>query len=515
MIGVSSKKMVLLVLMVISFVAIGTGVVLLLSDSSNQNGVTVVHETTFFLKDSTGKYALFNEDGERITDFVYTSASSFVNGMAAVSQEDKMGIINSDAKMTVDFGKYDSITSKAGIYEVSDSDSKKYLINGNGKVLYNLDNADLQTYDSDVLYSILEDENTGKYYVLNSKGEVLKSFDISSNKEISTSSLNNYISVSYNNKNYIFNSLTGDEIISFDDSESFCINKVSSDGSTLILNSCSSSNNTYKLLVDGKLINVNTECDRVFYNQFDRLTCEKDNVEYLLDDNYKKSLAIASLSYEDDKNYAKNNRTGDNSVEFYNNGSLVKSVTCRSLRDASYIYNGLYLLGTDYNRNCGTEAGIYEFYNSKGEKAFDKTFVMAENYDFNGNAKVSEDDVNYYLMNSEGEQVSSLYDDINTVAILNGYYTVTKNNLKGIIDKTGKEVIEPAYRDINTYNINDTIYAVMATNDSKNVVYDLTNNKEIVIVDGYARLDEHYIYTNNNSKQQYYSYKNGKMFHEV
>lgn len=515
MISVSSKKMVLLVLMVISFVAIGTGVVLLLSDSSNQNGVTVVHETTFFLKDSTGKYALFNEDGERITDFVYTSASSFVNGMAAVSQEDKMGIINSDAKMIVDFGKYDSITSKAGIYEVIDSDSKKYLINGNGKVLYNLDNFDLKTYNSDVLYSILEDDDNGKYYVLNSKGEALKSFDISSNKEISTSSLDNYISVSYNNKNYIFNSLTGDEVISFDDSESFCINKVSSDGSTLILNSCSSSNNTYKLLVDGKLINVNTECDRVFYNQFDRLTCEKDNVEYLLDDNYKKSLAIASLSYEDDKNYAKNNRTGDNSVEFYNNGSLVKSVTCRTLRDASYIYNDLYLLGTDYSRSCGTEAGIYEFYNSKGEKVFDKTFVMAENYDFNGNAKVSEDDVNYYLMNSEGEQVSSLYDDINTVAILNGYYTVTKNNLKGIIDKTGKEVIEPAYRDINTYNINDTIYAVMVTNDSKNVVYDLTNKKEIVTVDGYARLGEHYIYTNNNSKQQYYSYKNGKMFHEV
>ncbi len=515
-VGKKQMKFLLPILVVISFVAIGSGVLILLFNSSSQNGVGVVHETTFFLKDSTGNYALFNEDGERLTDFVYTSASSFINGTAVVSQDDEVGIINSDAKMTVEYGKYTSISSKSGIYEAVDSDSKRYLINGKGKVLYNLDDFDLKTYNSDVLYSILEDESSGKYYVLNSNGETLESFDIASNEEISTSSLDNYISVYYNNKNYIFNSLNGDVVASFDDSESFCISEVSSDGSILILNSCSSSDNyTYKLLVNGELIDVSDECDKVFYNRFDKLICKKDNGEYLLDDDYKKSLAIASISYEDDKNYAKTNRIGDNSVEFYNNGSLVNSVTCRSLKDTSYIYNGLYLLGTDSSRSCGTESGIYEFYNSKGEKAFDKTFVKAENYDLNGNAKVSEDGTNYYLIDSEGEQVSSLYDDINTVMILSGHYVVTKNNLNGIIDKDGKEIIEPAYKDIDIFDVNDIIYAVMATDDSKNVVYDLTNDEEIVTVDGYARLSDNYIYTNNNNKQQYYSYKNGNMFHEV
>lgn len=71
------------------------------------------------------------------------------------------------------------------------------------------------------------------------------------------------------------------------------------------------------------------------------------------------------------------------------------------------------------------------------------------------------------------------------------------------------------YQKFQIYHHHDIYYAILTTIDSKNVVYDLTNNREVVTVDGYARLGEHYIYTENNGKQQYYSYKNGNMFHEV
>ena len=171
---------------------------------SNEENVNIKSVTTFFLSNEESKYALFNEDGERLTDFVYTSPSSFVNGTAEVSQDDKIGIINSNGKMTVDFGKYESITSKNGVYEVRDKNSKSYLINGDGKVLYNLEDASLHTYTDSDSYSVLEDRNAKKYYVLGSNGEELESFDITSNEEVSTNAEDNFVSIFYNGKNYIF-----------------------------------------------------------------------------------------------------------------------------------------------------------------------------------------------------------------------------------------------------------------------------------------------------------------------
>ena len=517
--GLTKKTRFLLIgLVVASFVAIGSGVTLMFfNSSSSSNATTMRNETTFFLQNAEGKYALFNEDGERLTDFIYDFASGVINGTAQVRLGYEEGVIDSNAKMVIDFGEYDTINSRSGLYR-GIKDSKHYLLDSSGKVLYELgDDDEFESYDGSVFYSILRDEKKGKYYVLNVNGDVLKSFDISSNKEIYTSSLENYISVSYNNMNYIIDALTGDEVISFDNNIPYCIARINEDEETMILGTCSSSNSdtSYLFLTDGNVVDVNNECDRVFYNHFDRLICEKGNVEYLLDDNYKKSIEIAYISYKDDKNYAKTNRTGDNSVEFYNNGSLVKSVDCRVLGDTSYIYNDLYLLGTYYNRSCGTEAGNYEFYDSKGEKVIDTTDDRAENYDSFGNAKVSEDGVNYYLMNSEGEQVSSLYDGINILSIAEGYYGVAKNDLHGLIDKKGTEVIEPAYKAVTIYRVNDITYAIMTTDDDKNVVYDLNNSKEIITVNGHARLGENYIYTENNGMTQYYSYKNGKMFHEV
>ena len=519
MIGTLSKqkKYLIISLVVISLVAIASGVVLMVFKGSNGENVNIKSVTTFFLSNEESKYALFNEDGERLTDFVYTSPSSFVNGTAEVSQDDKIGIINSNGKMTVDFGKYESITSKNGVYEVRDKNSKSYLINGDGKVLYNLEDASLHTYTDSDSYSVLEDRNAKKYYVLGSNGEELESFDITSNEEVSTNAEDNFVSIFYNGKNYIFDLTTGSELVSFNDNEHYCINKVSDDGKIIILNSCgasNSSNATYKILVNGDIIDISNECDNAFFKD-GKIICTKDNEEYLLDSNYKRSISIAYISYEDDKNYAKVNRSGNTSVEFYNNGKLVNTVACRSLPDSNYVPNGLYLLDTYSSTDCGTSSGMYEFYNSKGEKLFDKTFVSAKNYDINGNAIVSEDKVNYYLIDSDGKQIGNTYSRITPYVTFPSYYIIYENNLEGLLNSKGEEVISPSYQKIQIYHHHDIYYAILTTTDSKNVVYDLTNNKEIVTVDGYARLGEHYIYTENNGKQQYYSYKNGKMFHEV
>ena len=509
-------KLLLIFLVSAGVIAISSGLIIMVFNGFNSKNSSQKYETTFFLKNAENQYALFNEDGERLTDFIYTSHSDFINGTAEVTLDDEVGIINSKGKMTVDFGTYESITSKNGVYEARDKNSKSYIINGKGKVLYNLEDAVLHTYINSDYYSVLEDRKAKKYYALGSNGEELDSFDITSNEDITTNTEDYFVSMFYNGKNYIFDLTTGKEIISFDDSVHYCINRVSDDRKTIILNSCASSNNSksiYKILVNNKIIDISNECDNAFFKD-GQIICTKDYNEYLLDSNYKRSISIAYVSYEDDKNYAKAIYSGDTKVEFYNNGNLAKTVTCRTLTP-SYINNGLYLLDTYSSTDCGTKSGIYEFYNSKGEKVFDKSFVRAENYDYNGNAKVSEDNINYYLIDSKGKQISKLYNDINTVAILHGYYVVTKDNLKGLINSKGEEVIPAVYKDVSTDSVHDVKYATMTTDDATKVIYNLNNNKEITSVTGNVSLNEHYILVSNNGKNQYYSYKNGNMFHEL
>ena len=78
--------------------------------------------------------------------------------------------------MTVKFGKYESISSASGLYKAEKKDSHYELINGQGKVLYNMDNVDLKTYSDGNTYSILEDKKKKTYTVLNYEGKKLETF---------------------------------------------------------------------------------------------------------------------------------------------------------------------------------------------------------------------------------------------------------------------------------------------------------------------------------------------------
>ena len=157
-------KLLLIFLVSAGVIAISSGLIIMVFNGFNSKNSSQKYETTFFLKNAENQYALFNEDGERLTDFIYTSHSDFINGTAEVTLNDEVGIINSKGKMTVDFGTYESITSKNGVYEARDKNSKSYIINGKGKVLYNLEDAVLHTYINSDYYSVLEDRKAKKYY---------------------------------------------------------------------------------------------------------------------------------------------------------------------------------------------------------------------------------------------------------------------------------------------------------------------------------------------------------------
>ena len=521
------KKIIIIIIILLAVAGCAfVGYKIFSKDKTKKENFDIKETTSFFLQNSVSKYALFNENGKQLTEFLYTRVEDFVNGYAVVEIDDQEGIINENGKMTVPLNKYKYITLKGGLYSVSEITEKsynKYLIDGNGKILYDLDKVDVNSFTDVDTYLIIELKEENKYKVINYGGKELVSFskvDDDEVKDPSTNEEDEYISIFYNNKNWIFNVNTGKQIAAFDSELHYCVNRVSDDKNIITLNSCGSwyesqDKTYYKFIKDGKLYDKTNECDSIKQSS-GILFCNKDDKQYMLDSNLNISIettpkAYNNKAYNNSNGYVMNNPTTFNGVDFYKNGKLVKNVSCRSLKETGYTATDVYILGTYYSRDCGTQQGEYEYYKANGEKLNDKSYKRAEKFDSNGLAKVSEDKTNYYMIDKNGKQVGNVYTNI---SLDRGFYIITNNDLKGIMNKEGKEIIPATYSKVNISTHNERHLATLTTPEKKYIVYDLDKNKKLFTLEAYPNMNNgNYITTSSDGKTQYYTY-DGKMFYE-
>ncbi len=512
-----NKKLIFLFIVIAIFIIV-LGVVAFLyfkKDKNKNLEMDITDSTAFFIENEDKKYALFNDEGNQLTEFIFTSVDDFVNGTALVEKDNAYGIIDSNGKMTVDFGKYSYITTVASMYKIRAEDYHSILIDGTGKVLYDLNDNNLITFIGGY-YSILKEKSTKTYKVLNPQGIVMTSFPVVENidHDPTTNEIDEFISVFYNNKNFILNEKTGKEVISFNDDKHYCVNQVEEDGKIIILNSCASwyqsqDKTYYKFIKDGKLYDLNDQCDSVYYEN-NNIVCRKDYKKYLLDNNQNVGVEISNKIYVDNNTYAQNKGSLSNGVDFYMDGKVAKNVSCRYIKEAGYAEKGFYVLESNYSSSCNTSSDAYEFYNSKGEKAFGKSYAKANSFDQNGLAKVSDDEKKYYLIDTTGKKVS---DDFDNISLSNNYYIVTKNNLKGILDKDGKQVLDCKYSNIEITKKQNKYFAKLSTTDSKYILYDISKKVEVLNLEGSPNFYEHYILITKDNHKQYYAY-NGKLLYE-
>lgn len=521
------KKIIIIIIILLAVAGCAfAGYKIFSKDKTKKENFDIKETTSFFLQNSDSKYALFNENGKQLTEFLYTRVEDFVNGYAVVEIDDQEGIINENGKMTVPLSKYKYITLKGGLYSVSEITEKsynKYLIDGNGKILYDLDKVDVNSFTDVDTYLIIELKEENKYTVINYEGKELVSFskvDDDEVKDPSTNEEDEYISIFYNNKNWIFNVNTGKQIAAFDSELHYCVNDVSDDKNIITLNSCvnwyeKQDKVYYKFIKDGKLYDKTNECDSIMQRS-GFLFCNKDDKQYMLDSNLNISIettlkASTNKAYNNGNGYVMDNPDPFKGVDFYKNGKIVKNVSCRKLEETGYMENDVYLLGTYYSTGCGTKSGTYEYYKANGEKLNDKSYKRAENFDSNGLAKVSEDKTNYYMIDKNGKQVGNVYTNI---SLDSGFYIIANNDLKGIMNKEGKEIIPTTYSKVDISTYKERHLATLATPEKKYIVYDLDKNKQLFTLEAYPNMNnENYITTSLNDKTQYYTY-DGKMFYE-
>lgn len=528
---VSAKMLIIIAVVVVIVIA---GLIFVPKLFGNKEKTNMSHSLTnsssFWLTNDEYLYALFDVNGKQVTEFIYKSVGDFVNGTTYVKNvDDQYGIISEKGKMISNFGKYSYISQITGLYEVRDESYNKYLIDNTGKVLYELENYEVKSYDSDSFF-ILENEENDTYHVLNYEGKELTSFPIDSDADSPIiSERDDYVSIFYNNKEYIINPFTKKVKNTFDSDKAFTIKGISENG-TILLNSYSDWSTmgeptTYKVVKDNKVNNLPEECTSISFDENDdnNIVCQNDDGRFLLNDNYQKGVKISTnlyvnKVYSDNKGYAYERINSNNlvlRVDFVQNEDTVKEVPCRELKNSGYMANGLYILEKHYTDGCEIESGgYYEYYNPSGEKMFGRAFNSASAFDENSLAIVQEENTREYsLIDTQGKQVGNSYESIK-LHDYSSYYIVMKDSMYGILNEKGKEIVPCKYSRIDITNNN---YAKLKTTDSKNIIFDLSKGKEILSLDdteSNVNLSKHYITTSFGGKTRYYSYTTGKLFYE-
>lgn len=520
--GKGKKKKTLIVL--ISSILLLLAIIFLVFSFGKKNLISteydIYHTNSFFLQDKNSKYALFNSSGKKLTDFIYTDASEFINNSSIVKINDKYGLINSNGETTIKIGKYNYLYSNAGLYKAVDKKYRDYLVDRNGKILYDLKEVEITTFSGVDTYMLVKTKS--ETLLLNYEGEKLLTIkNIIDEEEPKISGEENIILVFYNNKNYVLNFVNNEKISTFNSNKQYCISKISDDKKIILLRSCNSNLENeeeieYKVIINSKIKNINSKCKYVYISN-NKLICSEGygKNEYLLDSNLKIGSMISEAAYISNGNYTKMENGSYKGVSFYKNNKLLKKVYCKKMESVGEVH-GLYILNTNfyskYSMPCNYEFGIYEFYDINGNRVFNKYFKQVTNFDDKNLARVSDDGINYYLINMKGKKVSSNYSEIDMSD--KEYYTVINaKGLRGILDGNGEEIIKCKYSDVEIKELGDNDFAVLTTSDLKYIVYNLKSKKEILITLESPELQDNYIEVEKENKTQYYTY-NGKLFFE-
>ena len=502
------NKFVLMGVGAVAAVLVGVGIYNIFHKPSEEELMKAHPDYTdaFYFKGDDDKYALISKEGKMLTDFEYEHAyDNFLDGYSVLSNDDgEYGIIKDNGKMSVKFGKYDSIMSIGGLYLVTKGEAENYkahYITGSGKVVINdIVDYNLKTAASNEYLTAFEYNKNVLIY--NYKGKKITTLKYDSDLFMHSEDV--YSVISSGGKVVIVNAQTGKVLANFKDKETYCINGVNEDGSIISINTCDNSylnfadeEEDFKLIVNGKVVDTESECDSVSV-QYETVMCVKDSKRYLLNSKYERSVSLdESIAYKDGDNYAIYN---DGSVLIYKNGKKVKTID--KVNDLSTgVVVDTYLVEKENDKKV--------YYNLDGEELCDVDYYSARNFDENERAMVYEDR-EYFLINKEGKQVAGPYDYVNAYG---DFYVVTnKDDKQGVVDKDGKVIVKLEYEDIDVYTSDLKYYLALETDD-KYDVYSMSDEKNIITDVDDVNFNDYYMEVINDKNYTYFTY-NGKQFYE-
>lgn len=466
------------------------------------------------------KTGYIDNSGEVIVKPKYLYGTDYYKGYAVVKNYNSLyGILDSKGKTKIAFGNIFTATLYGNRYVVSKFTSdglKMGLLNENLDELtrFKYDNL---TYSKSGVFIFTRDETMG---IMNSDGKEIYTYKVDEvddrNISIEISNLTEgndsdlYAKIKINSSSTIINTTTGKEVYKYtlDD-----INVL--DNNVFYIKN-SSGKNKYFIIKN----------DKVVYESSDYKRIRVENLNSNIAIGIKEDASIDYINIIDKK--VINN---DESIKYtYSDGVILKEQYNFNAKKIMYtIYTPSKEFGTfsdlkPYDNKfvngylkIKTENDKYEFVNKKGNVITKKEYEELSDFNKNGYAIVSNDNL-YGVIDSKGKEIiDEKYDEIiflndnlfkNVKKISkNELFIFKENNKYGIINSDGKVVIKANYDDFDTIT---TKYPIIeGTYNGEKFLINLNTLKELSIkVSNKVEIYDNYIISSLN----YYNYNGEQIY---
>lgn len=462
------------------------------------------NETTYMLTHDE-LFALYNQDGKRLTNYLYTSYEEIEGvGYIVFDQNNQPGLISLKGEQVIPFGEYETLEATDQMLYAT----KKVEEKTKDEKTKNKKTKDTKTKDKKT-----EDKNQNEFlktnlYVLNGKGEVLYSAD--EHTGIMKSGLpviqkdDSYI-VLYRDGQEFYN---GQEVVKYAsqyDHSSYVI--VGYDGYfhlTKIAENKDEEDIKIGMEQGGNYSIIAAHEKALLLN--DKTLKSIIYIDMTTQETYQHNIYIQEAQFDEDGNlYLKDGqhtyiyRVEETPIKMntyflspnsyvirssdiygphivYNEGKEVASLeNCQFYPAAKKIEYEIYPV---YIRDQG-----YQYYNFKGKKVIDQTYIYAEPFDAPHTAIVKISDKGYSLIDASGHVLTK--QEYHRIKYMNSsYYAVyNESGQFGIIDKNGQEVFPMEY----TAEANVTVLSTLNYNyillikNGRSYVYDMDDKKKEIL----------------------------------
>lgn len=460
---------------------------------------------TFMITRNNETYALYNQDGEKLTDYLYKTYEEIEKcGYIVTNDKDQKGLISYEGKELVPFGEYETMeivdqmiyaTKKVEIKkDTKENDEKKevikqdfihenlYVLNSEGKVLYEA------SQDVGIMRSGLPIIlNNNEYTILYKDGE-----EFQKTKEViqyvyqSVNSM--FIVVDKGNQTVFYDfSQTEDEpketiINEKGQFEIMCVDTFLNKNAVLYDSKLEKM--IYIDREESKYFTLAMAIEEAYYDLGNNIILKDENSTYLYCPGGK-TIKMNSY-YQSAQTYIVHASAVYGPHSVYKDGKKISDLeNCQIFSTGYLIASNIFPV---YTRDKG-----FQYYNFDGKLVNEKVYLDAEPFDSNSRAIVKINDKGYTLINQDGtDLLKKTYSHIEYIG--SAYYAIyNKDNRYGVVDLDGNVVFASEYTDLpqtSIFTFESRDYALLGKN-GRSYLYDLDDeNKEIFSVEGHLTFNE-------------------------
>lgn len=459
-------------------------------------GCSQNQQTTVFMLENDQKLsALYNSEGEKLTDYLYESYQKIDGiGYIVTNKDKQVGLISLEGEEIIKMGEYETLESVGQMFyatqkteeekkddeEVKEEEVKNvfasenlYVLNDEGNVLYQA--GDQTQIMKSGLPVIKQDQN---YIVLYKNGEELyNGQDEVSYADEYSHGQSALIGFKDKNEYYYF---ADDE-----DKEDFhlTISKgqyefLAQNNNGCVLNDAKTKSMVYVDILNKKFYQHEIVIKDAYFDDKENILLTADDVTYIY--SVGNDPILINSYYYDAQTYLEREQSIYGPHNIYKSGKLIGTFEeCQLYPQVRELYFEIFPV---YVRDQG-----YVYYNFDNQKVIDQTYIEANTFDSCETAIVMASDKGYSLINNQGEILTkNIYYRMEYIG--SSYYAVyNESGLYGIVDSTGEEIFPVEYTSLPETPIieyGDEQY-LMLNKNGRSYVYDINNDmKEVFSIEG-------------------------------